>query len=145
MSISLLVFLSISLLFLLLLAVKQWARVKLCPLCLAVGSSWFALLILNRLGIVIEPIITALLLGQSVVGVYYMAEKRVPERYHVFRLPFLLTFTLMALALLGEERLGGATLFVAGTWVVFGILYTWRQNTRVAKIVQRVIACCRDW
>lgn len=146
MSPMLLVVLSVTGLFAALLAFKAATKLRFCVICASVSLTWIGLLIAYRVGAFHDPVIVALLMGQSVVGIYYLAEKRLPERFHVFRLPFLLSATTGAAVLLG--RLTGATAvlsLLAALWASFGFVYAYRQDARIKTLADRVVACCKDW
>lgn len=146
MSPMLFVLLSVTGLFAALLAFKAVTKLRFCVICASVSLTWIGLLIAYRAGVFRDLTVVALLMGQSVVGIYYLAEKRLPERFRVFRLPFLLTATAIAAALLG--RLSGAAVVLpalAALWASFGFVYAYRQDTRVKTLADRVVACCKDW
>lgn len=140
--------LSIIILFIILLVLKRLLSIKFCVICTSVSLTWMLLLVLYWLGKFPYPVLIAVLMGQSVVGVYYLLEKKLAEKYYVFRLPFLLTATvivylLLKIANLQEMFLAVSILFVL--WLLTGLLYLYRHNRRVGKIFKQVIACCRDW
>ena len=136
----------VSVLFAALLAGKTVMKWKFCVICMSVSATWIALFLLYRLGRFPYPVVIAVLMGQSVVGAYYLAEKRVREHLLLFRLPLLLTLTAGAYVLLGEvPRMAPAALFLGVLWALFGIVYAYRHVPSVRKMTDRVIACCRDW
>lgn len=137
---------AITTLFLTLLAVKNASRLRYCVMCAGVSLTWIGLLAASRLGVAVDPTIVALLVGQSVVGTYYLAERRLPERFHIFRLPFLLTMTAAAAALLGAlTATASVLLLLVAAWAAFGFVFAYRQDARVRAFAGRVVACCRDW
>lgn len=140
------VIMSVAALFATLLVLKSVTKLRFCVICASIGLTWVALLALYRLGAFHDPVVIALFMGQSVVGVYYLAEKRLPERFKAFRLPFLLTATYAAYALLAGTR-GTliAAAFLAALWLGLSVLHVCRRNPRVKTIVDRLVACCRDW
>jgi uncharacterized RDD family membrane protein YckC len=73
-------------------------------------------------------------------------ENKTNEELHVFRLPLLLTLTLAAFVALGvtTDLVYGLSL-LAALWVVLSLLYLYRQNPTIRIVVDRIIACCKDW
>lgn len=141
-----LVFLAIVALFLLLLLGKEITGRKFCVICASIAAGWIGMLVLYRLGVFREPLLIALFMGQSITGIYYLLETKIPERLTVFRLPFLLTATFLAYLLLdGGGGAAGTAVFLGLLWLGFGLVYAWRGKGRIGKIFQRIIACCRDW
>jgi hypothetical protein len=124
-------------------SVTQW---KFCVICVSVGITWMALLVLYWLGLFNQPVIIAVLMGQTIVGLYYFLENKTEEGLHIFRLPLLLTLTLAALAALGVTTglLHGLSL-VALLWIALSLLYFYRQSPKTKIVVDRIIACCKDW
>jgi hypothetical protein len=146
MSDPVLVLLVIAVFFVALLIVKSITGWKFCVICTSVSVTWIALLVLYWLGVFDRPLIVAVLMGQSVMGLYYLLEKRSNEELHVFRLPLLLTLTLAAFVVLGvsTDLVYGLSL-LAVLWVVLSLLYLYRENPKTRIVVDRIIACCRDW
>ncbi len=140
------IFISITISFLILLGIKQITKMKFCVLCLSVSATWITLLALYWLGLSINPILIAVLIGQSIVGTYYLVEKKVSESMQIFRLPFLLTMTFLAYFFL-DVRNGflGTFIFLGFLWCGFVLLFLYRNNTYTKRFVQKIIACCRDW
>ncbi len=121
-------------------------RVKLCAICGGVSATWIILLLLYWLDYFRDPLFIALLMGQTIVGIYYLLERRVKEELLVFRLPFLLSATLAAYGALSKS-LGGRNvlLLLALVWVFFGSIYVLRHNKAVKDAFRRLISCCKNW
>ena len=137
-------------LFFLLLLAKQLlperGRQRFCVICAMVTLSWIALMVMEYVGIYQNKILTALLLGQTIVGVYYLAEAKVSEPWRLFRLPFLLTLTVVGYALLGSFReMRWTLLILIVIWVIFVFAYLYRNDIRLKDSIQRIIECCRRW
>ncbi len=129
-----------------LLLIKSITGWKFCVICTSVGITWIGLLLAYWLGRFEQPLIIAVLMGQSIVGAYYFLERKIDEYWHVFRLPFLLTATLAALVMLGMHVDVPAALSLLGIlWVALSLLLLYRQNPKTKAVVDRIIACCRDW
>lgn len=123
---------------------KKFAK-KVCALCGAVTMVWITLLLLLWTGIYTNKTMVALLMGGSVVGILYSAEQHLKERLKLFRLPFYLSLLLVSyVAINGALDLPsfGIIVFV---WIVFILLYIYQRDARFKGIVDRIIACCRDW
>ncbi len=146
MSDPVMVLLVIAVLFITLLIIKGISKWKFCVICTSVSVTWIALLVLFWLGLFDQPVIIAVLMGQSIVGAYYFLEKTTKEILHIFRLPLLLTLTLAAFVALGvtTDLIYGLSL-LAAIWAVLFLLYQYRQNPKTRIVVDRIIACCRDW
>ena len=131
-------------LFVLFLAARRITGMKFCALCASVSSTWFMLLVLRWVGYTVDLVLIGVLIGESVVGVYYLWEKRVAERFHIFRLPVLLSLTLVAYLLLGRIDWYGVVLVL----VVLGLsalVYALREHPRVRRIAEQIIVCCKGW
>lgn len=137
---------AITALFGLLLVFKGLLKREFCVLCASVSVTWLLLLALYALGYISEVIFIAVLVGESVTGVFYLVERRVKKRMKLFRLPFLLTLTLGAFALFVPVReLWSAILFLVAVWVVLLVVYVLRNKRVVGNMVKKIIACCKNW
>ena len=137
------VFAAMTVLFAGLLTVRQALTIKFCVICATVSLSWLTLLGLYVLGLFRDPVLLALLMGQSIVGVYYLLEKHVPKQLLVFRLPFLLTLTLVAYSVLNwRSSLLPAFWLVLGLWVVGRLILAYRADPGRPSLAQKLIDCC---
>lgn len=133
-------------LFLLFLLVKQITSLRFCVLCASVSTSWLLLLLLYWFSVSVDPVLIAVLMGQSVVGMYYLVEKKVQEEMHIFRLPFLLTCTVVVFALLGYFSDLFAPLILLGiVWSLLIVVYAYRSNPKVRHIIKKLVECCKNW
>lgn len=140
------IFLSTAVLFVALLLFQAISKWKFCALCASVSLVWLVLLLLYKLEKFGNPAILALLMGQSVVGVFYLVEKKVKEKYRLFRLPFLLTLTaVFYLALDATRPAFLAFLIPAGLWFVLFVIYISREQPRLKTAVEKIINCCKNW
>ncbi len=136
----------ITALFGVLLVTKTASGWRFCVICTSVSITWVVLLVLYWLGRFEQPLIIAVLMGQSIVGGYYFLEKRTDEYWHLFRLPVLLTLTLAALAALGTDvDVPWALSLLALLWAGLSLLFLYRQHPKTRAVVDRIIACCKDW
>lgn len=132
--------------FLLLLLFKSASGWKFCVACVATGSTWMALLIIRAAGVSFDPLFIGILMGESIVGLYYLLEKRLDERWHIFRWPYLITTATAAYLTLGSrDSMMPTVAFIVLMWLAFGAVYAARHTPAAKKIADRLIACCRDW
>jgi len=139
------IFIAISLLFVFFIIFNTiFSKFKVCAICAAVSTTWLSLLVLYFLGIFEDKIIIAILAGQSIVGVYYLMEKKVSERLLVFRLPFLLTLTaFIYLIFSGLEYIIGIALLLTFIWAVMALFWLYSSNPKLNKLVNKIVECCR--
>lgn len=52
---------------------------RVCPICAGVAGTWLWMLAARLLGYQIDPLVLAMLMGASVVGIAYQVEKRLPS------------------------------------------------------------------
>lgn len=137
---------SISILFIFILLIRKLTKWKPCAICASVSLTWIGLLVLYWLGKFNEPVLIAVLMGQTALGVYYLLEKKVKEEWLIFRLPFLLTEIFIVFLLLGEVD---DPLYVIGylsaIWILFTIINICKSNKKINKIFKHLIACCKNW
>ena len=139
------ILIGISFLFFLILAVKSLTgNKKLCVLCISVSLTWITLLVLYFFKIFQDKIIIAILMGQTSLGLFYLWEKKVREKFKVFRLPLLLTFIFIIYSVL-EIFSFSSLLFLIILWFLFFIIYFFRNNKGFNKFTKKLIECCRNW
>ncbi|PIN73686.1 hypothetical protein COV20_05695 [Candidatus Woesearchaeota archaeon CG10_big_fil_rev_8_21_14_0_10_45_16] len=137
-------------LFLLLLMIKEIFQskmnVKFCVLCTAVTLTWVSLLVSYKLGYFNDSRIIALLVGNTILGIFYLVEKKVSERLRFFRLPFYLTLLTCGYLLLGiPSQLLLIITSLAGLWMLFGGVYLFQRNPVLNSFVKKVVECCKNW
>lgn len=128
------------------LAVKELTRLKFCVLCASVSAVWVGLLAAYLAGWWNDVILLAIFMGGSVVGVMYLLEKKLPQEFDMFRLPFYLSAVAVVwLVLVGSVEFR-VMVFLAVLWLGFGAVYVLKNKlVAVKKIAERLAACCRDW
>src|SRR3989338_1960123 len=142
----LLVLMMIACIFILLLFLQKLWNIKFCALCGAVAVSWVTLLLLYRAGIFSNRFLIALLVGQTIVGIYYVVEKKISKQLTLFRLPFLLTLIVLGFSLLEfNVNTISSILFVAIIWILFIFIYFFRQHRKLKNITKKMIECCKKW
>ena len=132
-------------LFFILLLAKQILHWEYCVLCVTISLSWITLLTLYWLRLYDNLLFIALLLGGTIVGIYYVVEKKVKEDVTLFRLPFLLTMICLGYFLVTFSMEGSVVGVLAAVWILCAILYNYRTNSYFTLSVQKMIACCKKW
>lgn len=133
--------------FVLLAAKELFARkTRLCLICASVSLSWITLLVLYKKGIFEDAIILSLLMGQSIVGIFYLLENRVKGELHLFKVPFLLTITFVFYSAVAfpYDFMKVAALLGA-LWAAMLLLFLFRKNSSVNSLVKRILECCKRW
>ena len=144
------VLLGITVLFFILLGVKELLSRKLkenfCVICAAVSISWVTLLVLYWLNIFNNQVILALLIGESTVGIFYLADARAKDDFKIFRLPFLLTLIAIGYSLIVvPDDFIGIIAFLLILWLLFILLFFYRNNRRINSFIKKLLECCRKW
>lgn len=124
---------------------KSKRKIKLCIICASVSMTWIGLLVAREFGWFDNHLLLALLLGQSVVGAYYLFDRTVDEDLLVFRLPLLLLLSLVAYAIAAKELLILPLLLVSTVSAIHLGLYTYRKNPKVKSKIDHLVACCSRW
>jgi hypothetical protein len=141
-----LILLAITALFILLIAVQSFFQFRFCALCLSSFLTWFSLLVLYWFGFFHNLVFIAVLVGGSAVGIFHLAEKKLPEKFYIFKLPFFLSLLFIAYLLVGASSgLLRALIFLFLLWVFFSAVYFYRNNPNFKNFARRLIACCKDW
>lgn len=144
------ILITISILFFLLLILKTLVSDKLkknaCVVCGAISLTWIVLLILYKLNLFSNNIIIAILLGQSILGIFYFLDSKVYERFKIFRLPFLLTLIILAYSIIViPEDIIKDIIFLLVLWLIFILIYYYRNNNKFNTLAKKLIECCRNW
>ena len=132
-------------LFFILLVLKNILNFKkLCVLCISVSLTWIILLILFLTNIFADKMIIAILMGHTSLGIFYLWEINVREKFKIFRLPLLLSFIFMIYIVLENFEFNSLILIIA-LWLLFFIVYLFRNNKKFSKFTKKLIECCRNW
>ena len=129
-------------LFFVILSIKSFARKEFCAICSAVSVAWIFLLVLNKLSLFDNKILIALLMGQSVLGFFYLVEKKVSNDFKFFRLPFLLSLIFVAYFLINAIDFSVLKL-LSVLWLVFVVIFLYREHSKMRIVVDKIIACCK--
>ncbi len=136
-------------LFFSILLIKQFFHKKLkdkiCALCLSIIITWAGLLILYWTGRFENLLIIALLMGGSVLGIFYTVERNVKKDLTLFRLPFFLTLLSMGYFLLTFENFLNVLILLVILWSIFLIIYLYRRNKNLNLLVKKIVECCKKW
>jgi hypothetical protein len=85
-------------------------------------------------------------MGQSIIGVYYLLERKIDKKLHIFRLPFLLSLTLLAYIALSQSREIIEVIVLLGVlWALSLVIYLYQNKGMVAKLAKKIIECCKNW
>lgn len=138
--------------FFLALTVRALFRLKVCALCVSVTLTWITLALAHMLGwLIIDPIILAAYMGGTAVGVMYLLAARIPEKYHVFKFPFLLTLLWFIVESvrwcirrdISVESWAGVWIQLV-VWLVTFAIYL-RRDASGGSVFKRLIDCCKNW
>lgn len=132
-------------LFAALVALQAIPGLKFCALCGTVLITWLVLLIPFYLKNSIDPVLVGLLMGGSVVGGMYLLEAKLPEKYHLFKLPYYLTLVSVGYLLLTKEFLFELMLVVVFVWVFAVLIFVAGKFGRLKNFGKRIIECCKNW
>ncbi len=134
----------VALFFILLILKNIFNWKKLCVLCVSVSLTWLGLLFLYFLKIFQEKIIIAILMGHTSLGLFYLWETNVREKFKIFRLPLLLSFIFIIYIVL-ENFEFNSFLVIIGFWLIFFLSYLFRNNKKFSKFTKKLIECCKKW
>jgi len=139
------VFYLIIFLFIILLIIKKMFKLNICVLCASISITWILLLILYWLGYFIDIILLALLMGQSIIGIYYLLEKRLAEKFYIFRLPFILTLTFFFYYLMSPFKNILLLIGILIIWSIGYIIYSKKNLSKFKSLAKQLIECCKNW
>lgn len=121
-------------------------RLRFCAVCVTVSLTWLSLLVARLLGYAVNQTLMGILMGESVIGLYYLIEKRAPVAWQIFRWPYIITMTVVVCLVAGVRSGAGlAVVLLIAMWTIWGAAFAWREYPFIKKITQQLIACCRDW
>lgn len=138
------IFLAITLVFIAALTARKITQKAFCAICAGVALTWIGLLALYRTGRYHDAVLLGLLMGQSIVGIFYWAERRSPAVLKVFALPFLLTLTAASYWLITGNFVLPAVGLVALLWLAAWLVFTYRNDPAKKPIADAAMDCCGD-
>ncbi len=137
-------FLAISLIFTAALIVKNLIKKPFCSLCVAIASTWLVLLFLYKTDRFSNLVLLALLVGQSITGIFYLAYRRLPRSLRIFSLPFFLTMTAIGYVLIsGEVELSVFGLLTV-LWLLAWAGFIYAGDPGRAKAAKAITNCCDE-
>jgi len=144
------IFVGIAALFFVILGIREFLnkrnKERVCSICAAVSLTWIFLLVLYWLGNFNDKVILSLLIGMSILGVFYLWERKVKERIKVFRLPFLLTLVLIVYTLIESFSYGYSIFILIGVlWILFFIIYLYGSEGNSGGLLRKIVECCKNW
>ena len=141
------IFLLITSLFFIFLIIKSIIKKnKFCVICASVFILWIFLLILYWKGKFLDKTILAILIGETTLGIFYSAEAKARDELKIFILPFLLTLILIGYTLIeGFNYSLDILYFLIMIWILFFIIYSFKDKGRLGKITKKMIECCKRW
>lgn len=145
-----LIFAVIIAIFLVFLGIKELfpekIKKKICVLCMAVSAAWLLLLLFYKLEMFENRSIIVLLMGSTILGVFYLADKKVPERWKIFSLPFYLTLVFAAYALIEvPSDLMTTVIILVVLWASMFMLFTYKNDDKINSLARKIIECCKNW
>ncbi|MCR4284820.1 MAG: hypothetical protein NUV97_02115 [archaeon] len=140
-----LILLGITGLFFIFLIIKSiFKKREFCVICASVSTTWIFLIILYFLGNFSDKVLIALLIGQSIAGIFYLLESKTSDNLKIFRLPFILTLLALVYFVLQKFDIG-SMVFILVLWGIFIVIYLFREHEGFNTLVNKLIACCKGW
>lgn len=137
------VVLVITVLFIVSLLVKNKLARQFCVLCVSISLTWVGLLVLYKLGVFHNQVLLALLMGQSITGIFYLVRKYVPRLLRVFTLPFFLSLTVLAYWLIaGISSMLSILGFLLALWIIAYVIFANRNDPGKKLLTDAVLNCC---
>lgn len=131
--------------------VRKLLKLDICAICAAVSSTWIVLLVLYYAGYRIDPLLPAILMGQSVTGLMYMYERRVRKTKFrwplAFRIFFPVVGTLVVYAAVSRtvtaEAYGAAAVAAAAIIALAICVFVFGKfNKQVMAVIRKLEECC---
>jgi hypothetical protein len=139
------VLIGIVVLFALFIVLRSIFSLKVCALCGAVSLTWIVLLVLLYLDYEINPVLTGLLMGGSIVGVLYLLEEKLSEKYQIFKLPFFLTLISLAYFIIMQTIFVNTVSVILSIWLLAVFIHAGRQTKSLKVLGRKIIECCKNW
>ncbi|GIW66576.1 MAG: hypothetical protein KatS3mg095_0474 [Candidatus Parcubacteria bacterium] len=135
------IFLSIPIIFILVLLFNSIFKKNICAVCGAVSLTWILFLILYYWGYFKNQIILALLIGGTASGIFNLLK----EKLGVFKLPFILTLFAFGYFLLMKIINFYVLSFLLFLWLIFGLIYIFSKKQNLQSLLQKLLECCKNW
>lgn len=137
------VFLTIIILFFILLGLKSAIKKEFCAICLAISITWITLFTLNKAGLFEDKLLIGIMMGQTILGLFYLAEKKTSEEIKLFRLPLLLSMIFAGYSAISNTLNIPTIKLLTTVWTIFTALFLYRQNNTIKKAIDKIVACCK--
>ena len=118
---------------------------NVCSICFASSITWIILLVLYHSGKFENIALIALLMGMTLLGLFYLFERNIKEEYTFFRLPLLLTLITFGYFLLTFENILNEIILLLITWIIFEVIYSYKKKSGFGKFVDKIVECCKRW
>src|SRR3990167_2347724 len=138
------VFLAISLIFIGSLIIKNLVNKAFCSLCVAVASVWLVLLYLYKSGRFGDGVLLALLVGQSITGIFYFTYRKLPKSLRIFSLPFFLSLTAVLYTLITAIVQLSVFILLTVLWLAAWIIFIYRNDPGKKAVAKILAKCCED-
>ena len=138
------VFLAISLIFIASLIIRNLLNKAFCSLCVAVASVWLVLLYLYKTDRFSDGVLLALLVGQSITGIFYLTYRKLPKSLRIFSLPFFLSLTAVLYMLITADIQLAVFILLLVLWLAAWIIFTYRNDPAKKAITKILAKCCED-
>lgn len=136
------VFGAITLLFVIAVVARNNFNLRVCAICAGIAITWMGLLLLYKLDKYHDTALLALLMGQSIAGIFYLLKDRFPKDLRIFTLPFFLTLTAVMYALITSEFMVSVFAFLTVIWVVGWFVFTSRNDPGKKELAKATMDCC---
>lgn len=126
---------------------NKWFKENFCVICISIFLSWFFLLILYWYGIFVDKTLIGILMGGSIVGIYYFTENKISYNFKIFRLPFLLSMILVSYTLLNGffYSFYKSILLILVLWIIGGLILLYKKNDKMNSLINKLVECCKSW
>ena len=138
------VFGAISLLFVIGILFKYFTKLRFCVLCVSIAFTWIVLLILFKSGRFHDQVLLSLLMGQSIAGIFYLVQGRIPKTLRIFTLPFFLSLTAIFYLLITADIILPVFVLLTILWVLAWLLFASRNDPGKRPLAKAVMECCED-
>lgn len=138
------ILLVITLLFALVLVFKHFSNNKICAICAGISLTWIGFLVLYKTDRFHDPVILALLIGQSIAGLFYLGERKLPKSLRIFSLPYFISLTALSYVVITGKTILPAMLLALGLWLAAWLVFSYRNDPGKAPLANAVMNCCED-
>lgn len=137
--------LAIIVFFVMLLFAKKMLGIKFCVLCGSVSLTWVGILVLAKLNNFQDIPLLALLMGESVTGIYYYTRRHVAKEMRIFALPFFLSLTTLGYYLVNPfTQLLIVLVVLFGLWIAAWVVFIYRNDPGKRPLAENVMDCCNE-